>query len=126
MYYLCSKLYSLSKERAGGEALINPQISLDKFLSKKIPRKTSILRTKTFRKILTKIFQKPKLTPSKLENSEQKNLLPEKTPKNAYNSKILKLKTLQPHNPKYAIFLHFLFSKTYRFTHQNHRFCFSR
>ena len=93
---------------------------------KKIPRKTSILRTNIFRKFLTKKFQNPKLTPSKLENSEQKNILPEKTPKNAHNPKTLNLTTLQPQKPKYEIFLPFCFSKTYRFTHQKHRFCFSK
>ena len=53
-----------------------------------------ILNSFLLRKILTKNFQNPQLTPSKLENSEQKNILPEKTPKNAYNSKTLNLKTL--------------------------------
>ena len=36
----------------------------------------------------------PQLTASKLENSEQKNILPEKTPKIVCNLKTLNLKTL--------------------------------
>ena len=44
--------------------------------------------------------QNPQLTPSKLENSEQKNILPEKTPKIVCNSKTLNLKILQSKKPK--------------------------
>ena len=53
-----------------------------------------ILNSFLLRKILTKNFQNPQLTPSKLENSEQKNILSEKTLKIAHNPKALNLKTL--------------------------------
>ena len=50
---------------------------------------------------------------SKSPNFKIKNLLPEKTPKIVCNFKTLNIKTLQPKIKKCAIFLTYLFFKTY-------------